>query len=142
MRLKRLSLVLLFGALPIVGIASSAVHAQGQEVPVVLTEWSITPPAITVQAGQPVRLVATNSSAQRPHDLHIEGQGVMIEVVPGDGNIAAGQMANFEFTFATPGSYLMWCPVGNHRSQGMEGTFVVTAAAAGAPAAQPSPKPA
>ena len=51
-------------------------------------------------------------------------------------------MATFEFTFTTPGSYQMWCPVGNHRAQGMEGTFVVTAAAAGAPAAQPSPKPA
>ena len=142
MRLKRLSLVVLFGALPIVGIGSSAVYAQSQEVPVVLTEWRIEPATITVQAGMPVRFNATNPG-QRPHDLRIEGQGVMMEVIPGDGNIPPGQMATFEFTFTTPGTYEMWCPVGNgsHRAQGMEGTFVV-AAAAGAPAAQATPKPA
>jgi LPXTG-motif cell wall-anchored protein len=40
-------------------------------------------------------------------------------------------------TFNTPGTYEFYCPVGNHRAQGMVATFTVTAAAgaAAAPAA-------
>src|SRR5215208_4949913 len=117
----RLSILAFFGVA--LALGPGLASAQ-QDTRVTLTEYTISPNPITVRAGERVRFMANNpATSQRPHDLRIEGQGVAFEVVPGDGNIAAGQSATAEMTFNTLGTYQMWCPVGNHRQQGMEGQF-------------------
>jgi LPXTG-motif cell wall-anchored protein len=145
MRSGRLGAVLLLGVLVLLGSGGGVAHAEpDQNVSVVLADFSISPNPITVRAGEKV-IFTGNNTAQRNHDLHIEGQGVVFEIVPGsDMHIPPGQTAMGEMTFNTPGTYQMWCPVGNHRGMGMDGTFVVLAAtAAPAPAAaQPARPPA
>jgi LPXTG-motif cell wall-anchored protein len=137
----RAGLALLVGSVLFLGIGLAPAYAQ-QEVRVGLTEYTITPNPITVRAGERVRFTASNTGA-RPHDLHIEGQGVAFEVVSDPGvHIPAGQTATAEFTFNAVGTYQMWCPVGDHREQGMEGNFVVVAAGAAAPPTRPAPAPA
>jgi uncharacterized cupredoxin-like copper-binding protein len=92
--------------------------------PVTLTEFTITPATLSVRAGETVRFTLDNVG-QFPHDLHIEGQGIAVEAVPGDGNIPPGESVSWEITFQRAGSYQVWCPVGQHRSRGMEGTLAV-----------------
>ena len=133
MSTRRAGLVSFVGGLLLLG-AGVAYADPDQDVTLRLDEWLIEPASVSVRAGEKVRFVA-NNTGQRPHDVHIEGQGVMMQVVPGgDNHVAAGQTATFEFTFDRPGTYQMWCPVGNHREQGMQGTFMVTAAGGAAPA--------
>ncbi|MCA1708809.1 MAG: hypothetical protein LC808_38235 [Actinobacteria bacterium] len=56
-----------------------------------------------------------------PHDLRIKGPGV---ASAGSPVITRG--ANTELTVALePGTYQVWCSVGNHRAQGMETTITV-----------------
>jgi plastocyanin len=101
------------------------------------SEFQFQPTSITVPAGQPVTFQLTNSG-QFPHNLHIEGQGVVFDLVPGGINVNPGQTTSGTFTFTTAGTYDFWCPVGNHRQRGMVGTLTVTAAA-GAPAPVQTP---
>jgi uncharacterized cupredoxin-like copper-binding protein len=146
MRTGRLSAVLLLGALVVLGSGGGVAYADpDQDVRVGLADFTISPNPITVRAGEKV-IFTGNNMGQRNHDLHIEGPGVAFEIVPGsDMHIPPGQTAMGEMTFNTPGTYQMWCPVGNHREMGMEGSFVVLAAAAApapAAAAQPARPPA
>jgi plastocyanin len=66
---------------------------------------------------------------ERPHNVHIEGNGVSMDVKP-DGPVAAGQTFTGTVNLQ-PGRYDVWCPVGNHRDQGMVGTLTVAGAGAG-----------
>ena len=126
------SLFLVVGLL-VMALAAGPAYAQ-QTVTLRASEFMFEPSSITVPAGRPVTFMVENVG-QFPHDLHIEGHGVVFEVVGGGGNVAAGQSASGTTTFTTPGTYEFWCPVGNHRDRGMVGTLTVTAAGApGAPA--------
>lgn len=121
-------------------LGASIAYAQ-QTVSITASEFAFDSATYTVQAGEEVQFEITNTG-QFPHDVRIEGQGVTFEAVPGDANVAPGQSATASFTFNTPGTYQMWCPVPGHRQQGMEASFVVTAAAAATPStAAPAPTP-
>src|SRR5205085_465109 len=74
-----------------------------------------------------------------PHNLHIEGNGVSLDVKP-DGPVAAGESFTGAVTLPA-GTYDIWCPVGNHRDQGMVGTLTVAGAAAGGAAQVPAALP-
>lgn len=115
----------------------SGIAFADQDIKMEMSDFKFAPNTATIRVGEKVKFTLPNVG-QRPHDLHIEGPGVEYEVVPGGGNIAAGQTGSGELTFTTPGEYQFWCPVGNHRAQGMVGTFqVVAVGAAGASAALP-----
>jgi uncharacterized cupredoxin-like copper-binding protein len=101
-----------------------------QQAQITLNEWSIQPASITVAAGERVQFRIMNTG-ERIHDLRIEGMGVTFEAVPGSDSIQPGQSAAVNFTFAQAGTYEMYCPVGQHRQAGMDGTFMV--ALGGAP---------
>lgn len=55
------------------------------------------------------------------HALQVEGHG--IEAVTGD--IAPGATATLEVELPEAGEYDMYCPVGNHKAQGMDGSVQV-----------------
>ncbi|MGB1586496.1 MAG: cupredoxin domain-containing protein [Thermoplasmatota archaeon] len=80
------------------------------------------PVRIEVPAGAEVTIRFTNSD-QNPvmsHDWVLEGvDGAGTEV------IGVGETAEVTFIAPAPGEYAFYCSVGDHRSNGMEGVFVV-----------------
>lgn len=63
----------------------------------------------------------TNARAEE-HDFEIEGQG--IEDVF-EQNLQPGETQTLQVDLA-PGEYTVYCPVGDHRKQGMELALTVT----------------
>src|SRR5687767_3509936 len=135
--LSRLGRGLIATGVVVAALGSTSVFAQ-TPLAVVATDFKFDKGTYTAAAG-PVSFNLANQGA-RPHDIAIgTGTNAIFQVVAGDGSVAGGQSASGTFTFQ-PGTYEMWCPVGNHRAQGMVATFTVTAAAgaAAAPAAAPA----
>ena len=123
MNLRRTGGVFLVVGLLTAAVGGSAVHAQ-QTVVLTASEFQFVPATITVPAGQPITLQLTNLG-QIPHNLHIEGPGVRVDLVASGVNVAPGQTTSRTLTFTTAGVYTFWCPVGNHRQGGMAGTLTV-----------------
>jgi LPXTG-motif cell wall-anchored protein len=134
--MRRLGLVLFAAGLLTVGGSVSAVYAQSTAT-VVMTEFAFNPARMVVSAGRDTFVL--RNSGQFPHNLHIEGNGVSMDVKT-DGPVAAGQSFSGAVTLA-PGTYDVWCPVGMHRQQGMVGTLTVAGAAAGGAAQVPTALP-
>jgi plastocyanin len=77
-------------------------------------------PELTAPAGTVTITLSNPSENQQPHALEVEGNGVEEEtetLQPGSGGSVTVELA--------PGTYELYCPVGNHREQGMEGTLTV-----------------
>jgi plastocyanin len=129
-------LVLVAAGLIAIGSTFGVAYAQSTTT-VVLTNFMFTPSSVNVSAGRSTWTLQNPSAA--PHNLHIEGNGVSMDVKP-DGPVAAGQNFTGAVTLA-PGTYTIWCPVGMHRANGMEGTLTVAAAGAGAAAQVPGALP-
>jgi plastocyanin len=104
--------------------------AGGTTAPVVeisATEFALDPSSITVDQAGPVTLrVTSNGSAT--HALTIEGGGVERET----GELERGESAELTVDLDA-GSYVIYCPIGDHRDRGMEGAIGI----GGAPAAPP-----
>src|SRR5262249_49362574 len=136
--LSKARLGLAFVAAGLLAIASTlgVVYAQAATT-VRMTEFSFSPDAMAVSAGES-RWTLTNTG-RFPHNVHIEGNGVSMDV-KSDGPVNGGQ--SFTGTVnLQPGRYDVWCPVANHREQGMVGTLVVAGAAAGGAAQVPAALP-
>jgi plastocyanin len=98
----------------------------GTTIELSATEFAFDP--MTVEVEEPgtytFRLVNDGSTV---HALEVEGHGIEEETE----DIQAGQSADLTVDLTEPGEYELYCPVGNHRDQGMEGTLVVGGAGAG-----------
>ena len=103
--------------------AASAQTATLQEVHVALGEWSLMPGHVSVFAGAPVRLIATNNGVLA-HALAIEGDDVYAETDA----IGSEQTATLDVT-VSPGFYDLYCPIaaGQHRALGQDGKLEATA---------------
>lgn len=132
--MRRLGLVLFAAGLLAASAGVGAVYAQSTTT-VVMTEFAFNPATLTVPAGRDTFVL--NNAGQFPHTLHIEGNGVSVDVAPA---IDGGQNATGSVTLR-PGTYDIWCPVDGHRDRGMVGTLTVAAAAAGGAAQVPSALP-
>jgi plastocyanin len=106
---------------PAAGETGTTSAAGGPEaVEIVGTEFQFDPSHLALDApgkSYTFRLV-NNGSA--PHALAIEGNGIEEEtetVGPGEASEVTADL--------TEGEYEMYCPVGDHREQGMEGTLSV-----------------
>jgi plastocyanin len=119
---------LLSGSL-FVGAAGLAL-AQAMTYNVVLRSFAIEGAPTSVRAGQQLRFNVTNPGPTGNHNLSIEGMGAT--VASPDPNVAAGTNAVLTLTApSTPGTYALFCPVGQHRQMGMEATLTVLAGATG-----------
>jgi plastocyanin len=119
-----------------IGGGAAAVYAQSAAT-VVMTEFAFNPDRMVVSAGRDT--FTLQNAGQFPHNVHIEGNGIAVDVKP-DGPIAGGESFTGAVTLA-PGTYDVWCPVGNHRERGMVGTLTVAGVAAGGAAQLPRALP-
>ncbi len=116
---------------------------QGGEVPVTLVDGEIQMPN-TLPSGPTTFSVTNNGSFD--HGLEIEGQGFSAELEP---VLAPGESGTLQVDLA-PGVYEVYCPVDDHRNNGMQLNLTVTVTdgagaaqqATGTPAAQPTDQPA
>ena len=99
-----------------------------QTIQVSETEFSISPATIDLPRAGTYEFEVTNDG-QITHALEIEESGGGNEVESED--IGPGEMKTVRFTFSGDGSFEMYCPISNHRDQGMEGTIMVGGAAGG-----------
>jgi plastocyanin len=76
--------------------------------------------SLTAKAGKVTIVMKNPSSATAPHAVEIEGQGVEEESEVVEAGGTARVTADLE-----PGEYELYCPVGNHADEGMEGTLTV-----------------
>src|SRR5215218_1890097 len=83
------------------------------------TEFSLDPADITLdQPGTYVFRAVNDGNAV--HSLEIEGQGIEEETP----NIQPGESSELKVNL-DPGTYKLYCPVGNHEDRGMVGTVTV-----------------
>lgn len=101
-------------------------EATGQTVDVSATEFAFNPADLHVDAAGTYTFHLTNAG-EFEHALEIEGQGVEEATA----TIGGGESADVTVDVAE-GEYEIYCPVGNHREMGMEGTLTVGAGSAGA----------
>jgi uncharacterized cupredoxin-like copper-binding protein len=108
--------------------------APDVRVAISLSEFAIAPASVTVPTGEPVTLVVTNAGGAQ-HNLVVEfaPRGISQRLFPT--NLLPGETREVTLVFDAPGDWEMYCPVGNHRALGMQGTIRVT------PRATPTPEP-
>ena len=76
--------------------------------------------SLSGKAGEVTIVMKNPSSATAPHAVEIEGQGVEEESETVDPGGTARVTAKLD-----PGTYELYCPVGNHADAGMEGELTV-----------------
>jgi plastocyanin len=97
----------------------------GEAIEISATEFALDPATIELdEAGTYTFRLVNDGGAV--HALEIEGNGLEEETE----QIGAGESAELTVELAA-GQYELYCPVGNHRDQGMEGRVVVGGAAGG-----------
>jgi plastocyanin len=101
-------------------------EASGQQVDVSATEYTFNPPDIQLDAAGTYTFHLTNAG-EFEHALEIDGQ----EIEESTDIIGGGDSADVTVDLAD-GEYEIYCPVGNHREMGMEGTLTVGAGSGGA----------
>ena len=63
-----------------------------------------------------------SNNGQAPHNLEVETPQGEFEL---EQDLEPGQSGTLEAEVTEPGEYVIYCPVGNHREMGMEGTLTV-----------------
>ena len=107
------------------GETSGAGDAGGGSVELTATEFAFAPSTVRVEEAGETTFTLVNDG-EFPHALQIDGQGLEQASETIDG----GETTELTVDLAA-GEYELYCPVGNHREQGMEGTLVVGGAAGG-----------
>ena len=92
----------------------------GQRIEIVGTEFQLEPSEVQVDEPGTYTFVFSNEGGTI-HALEVEGHGVEEET----GEIDAGETAELTVELSEAGEYELYCPVGNHRDEGMKGTIVV-----------------
>jgi uncharacterized cupredoxin-like copper-binding protein len=99
--------------------ATTTADSGGETVDMSLTDFALNPADPTVNAGTVTFNVANDG--QTTHALEVEGPGEEVET----DNLAPGDSAKLTVDLNEPGTYEMYCPVGNHKEMGMEGEITV-----------------
>ncbi len=84
------------------------------------TDFALSPSTVTIDAPGTYTFEATNDGGT-DHALEIEGNGVEEET----DTIGPGESASVTVDLES-GTYEMYCPIGGHRDQGMEGEISVS----------------
>jgi plastocyanin len=96
----------------------------GEVVDVGLSDFTIDPSGIDVEPGSYTFHVVNDGATV--HALEVEGPNGEVETE----ELAPGESADLVVELQEDGEFEMYCPVGDHRSRGMEGTIAVGAGAA------------
>ncbi len=92
--------------------------AGGATIQVEATEFQFNPSDLSAEAGEVTIDLSNAGSAE--HAIEVEGNGVE----ESSDTIGGGDSTQLTVTLEE-GTYTIYCPVGNHREQGMEGTLTV-----------------
>ena len=92
-----------------------------EAVDVVATDFAFDPSSVTVESAGTYTLTLANEG-EFPHAIAFD------EVGASTGNVSPGASGEVEVELED-GTYTMYCPVGDHRDRGREGTVVVGGAA-------------
>ena len=132
-----LALVLTFTLAACSGAAaSSTTSTDPRTVTLALNEFQFQPAEITVNVGQPVKLVMKNNGTVL-HDF--VSTDAMVEVMEEHGAmhdmagmptamhaaIEAGQQSTLEFKATQAGTYTFYCTIAGHKEAGMTGKLIV-----------------
>ena len=98
---------------------SSSTTGSGSAIPVSLQDFSIDPSTLSPREGGTITFSVVNKGPS-PHALEIDGNGVEEET----DTLSTGDHADLTVDLK-PGTYEIYCPIGDHRARGMEGTVVV-----------------
>lgn len=104
------------------GVPPRVIPSDVREIDMTARDFSYTPSELTVTPGQKV-LVRLHNEGPSSHSLVFElpSGNVALPVI-----LAFGETAEVEFVAPSDaGNYSYYCPVGNHRQEGMFGTLVV-----------------
>lgn len=104
----------------------AAPSGGGVVVDVALGEFTIEPSAIAVEPGSYTFHVVNDGGTV--HALEIEGPDGEVET----GDLGPGESADLAVDLSDDGEFEMYCPVGDHRDRGMEGTITVGVGGGGA----------
>ena len=88
-------------------------------VEVALSEFALEPASFELDPGSYTFDVMNDGSVV--HALEVEGPSGEVETA----DLEPGASADLEVDLSEPGEYEVYCPVGGHRDQGMEGTVTV-----------------
>ena len=117
-RWTAVSLLILLGLLLAACGGQEEAGQTGGPIQVTLQNIRFKPDQLTVKAGQTVTVNLVNKDSV-PHTFELEGvAGVGVGIPPG------GE-GTLEFTIDQPGTYTIFCGVGNHRAAGMVGQLIV-----------------
>jgi plastocyanin len=111
--------VYVIGVAPPASGVATPVSTTGEVVTVSLTEFAIDMPT-EIPAGPTTFAVTNNGTVD--HNFEVEGEGIEEEF---EANLAPGETQTLELDLE-PGTYEVYCPVGDHRDQGMETELTVT----------------
>ena len=120
--LRLLTYVTVVLALPLALLAcgEEGEEAAGQTVEVVGTEFALDPSTVNLDQPGTYTFHFVNDG-EFEHALEIEGHGIEDETDV----IGGGETADVTVELTEEGEYELYCPVGNHREMGMEGTVIV-----------------
>jgi FtsP/CotA-like multicopper oxidase with cupredoxin domain len=116
------AIALVFAAVALVvggdgGDGSGASGGGGATATLELTEFALTPAAVTVSAGGQLEVVNNGSV---PHNVSVEGTDVATA------DLAAGESETLDLSALAPGDYTIICTIAGHADSGMTGTLTVT----------------
>ncbi|HWC25359.1 MAG TPA: cupredoxin domain-containing protein [Solirubrobacteraceae bacterium] len=83
------------------------------------TEFAFSPAQVTVAPGEHEFRIVNRGDAEHALEIHTPGGEVETD------RVAPGESATVTANLSEPGTYELYCPVGNHRERGMEGTVTV-----------------
>ena len=98
----------------------TAAPAAGDATSISLIEFALDPAAVTLDAPGTYTFRAVNDG-NADHALEIEGNGIEEETE----TIGPGESAEVTVEITEPGEYELYCPVGDHKDLGMDGTLTV-----------------
>lgn len=98
--------------------SSGSASGGGETVDISETEFALDPSEVTVAAGEVTFALINDGNTS--HNLEVEGNG--IEEL--SDTIEPGASTDLAVSL-DPGTYEMYCAIGDHREQGMEGEVTV-----------------
>ncbi len=136
LRLLMLALTLTFALAACSGASAKPGSTEPKTIALALNEFQFKPAEITVNVGQPIKLVLKNNGTVL-HDF--VSTDAMVDVMKEHGarhdmsgmqtamhaTIEAGQQSTLEFKATKAGTYTFYCTVAGHQEAGMVGKLIV-----------------